>query len=310
MSEELVGLETIIRAFLADLAAQSGYSKNTRAAYASDLRIFVDHLFLILKRPPALEDLDGNRIADFFESEQKAGRQLSTLQRRRAAIQRFVNYLIGEGLLNERKIDRSSLSADNLLEIASSKKPPVCLTDESVSRLLAALDKSKRPLNRRDRAILSLLLEAGLSVSTLISINLYDLDLGVGKIHLKNSCGEDCWLPLGAAAQPIKDYVREARPELNPPPDEPALFISQNGVRMSRQSIWQILKHWGKTAGLDMVLSPRIVRHTAALRLTRAGRSASEIQILLGHRNPLSTQALLNRLEAIPAFFFTRPQAD
>ena len=67
--------------------------------------------------------------------------------------------------------------------------------------------------------------------------------------------------------------------------------------RMSRQGIWQILRHWGRMVVTPITLSPRLVRHTAALRVLRSGRSLVEVQALLGHSNPLSTQALLRRLQ-------------
>jgi integrase/recombinase XerD len=92
--------------------------------------------------------------------------------------------------------------------------------------------------------------------------------------------------------------MQEGRPNLNSAPDDPALFISQSGARMSRQSIWQVLRQMGKAAQLPVTLTPRLVRHTAALNMVRAGRPLPEIQALLGHSNALSTQALLQRLDA------------
>jgi integrase/recombinase XerD len=103
---------------------------------------------------------------------------------------------------------------------------------------------------------------------------------------------------MGSAARIIDIYLKIGRPELNRSIDEPALFISQVGTRMSRQSAWQVLRHWGELAELPVTLSPRLLRHTAALRMTHASRPISEIQMLLGHSNPLSTQALLHRLES------------
>ncbi|HUV26235.1 MAG TPA: tyrosine-type recombinase/integrase, partial [Anaerolineales bacterium] len=80
-------------------------------------------------------------------------------------------------------------------------------------------------------------------------------------------------------------------------PGEPALFISQMDGRLSRQGVWQILKYWGQQVNPPLSLSPRIVRHSAALRMKMAGLSNADIQMRLGHRNPLSTQALMRRLE-------------
>jgi integrase len=67
--------------------------------------------------------------------------------------------------------------------------------------------------------------------------------------------------------------------------------------RLSRQGIWQILNHWGKLVNPPIKLSPRLLRHNAAVRMHRDGKPIPEIQIRLGHRNPLSTRALIRRLE-------------
>ena len=144
---------------------------------------------------------------------------------------------------------------------------------------------------------MSLLLETGLSVADLVELDLSDLDLRAGRLHIVRVHGTDKWLPLGKSTDIVARYIREGRPELNPQPNEPALFVSQMGSRMSRQGIWQILNHWGKLADPPINISPRKVRHTAALRMSQAGRSLEEIQTLLGHSNPLSTQALLRRLK-------------
>lgn len=65
---------------------------------------------------------------------------------------------------------------------------------------------------------------------------------------------------------------------------------------MTRQGVWQVLRQWGRRANLPVTLSPRLARHTAAFHLARSQRPVKEIQALLGHTNPLSTQALLRRL--------------
>jgi integrase/recombinase XerD len=294
-------LETEIRDFLASLVSQTTYSTSTRAAYASDVRIFYEYLQETLQRTPEISDFTAGKIADFFVREQSLGRQTSTLLRRRAALQRFEKYLLSLNLLPEAQLGDEQFPFEQPELTDTKPGERIALSDAEVRSLFSALDASSRILVRRDHAILSLLLETGLSVSDLIALNLSDLDLRAAMLHLVNADGEDCWLSLGAAAGSVECFVNEGRPELHPSPDEPALLISQNGSRMSRQSVWQVLRHWGKMAGLNCALSPRLVRHTAALRLAQSGRPLTEIQVLLGHRNPISTQALLHRLKAASA---------
>lgn len=290
-------MEAVVNAFLASLENQLAYSESTRVAYRNDLRIFQDHLEELLDRKPTLDDFNRERVVGFLESENRSGRRFNTLLRRRATLQRFEKFLLDSGECNESRL--GELFVQDFQPQPLENKPkdqPVFLTEEELKRLISLLTDSKKPLARRDQAIFILLLETGLSTSSLTAIDLNDLDLRAGRIHIRIGSQLDCWLPMGEAADLVQQYLKFGRPELNPPPEEPALFISQNGVRMSRQSVWQIFRQWGRSAGINEALSPRILRHTAVLRMVKSGRPMGEIQALLGHTNSLSTHALLHRL--------------
>jgi integrase/recombinase XerD len=291
-------MEPYINAFLTSLDTSPAYSPSTRMAYASDMRIFLNYLHKKLNRPPKLSDLQAEQVADFLNSEHQAGRRKSTLMRRRATIRRFVEFLQQQGELPENAIDLDTSLIDQTIFEISTTPACSCLSDDQVKNLWSIVGKSNRPRGRRDQAILSLLLETGLSVGTLVALDLSDLDLSNGKIRLSQDNGEEVWMPLGDSAQFLERYINEARPELHHQPDEPALFVSQLGRRISRQGVWQILRHWGRLLDPTIILSPRVLRHTAALQMTLHDRPIDEIQVLLGHSNPLSTQALLRRLEA------------
>jgi integrase/recombinase XerD len=287
-------MQAEISAFLASLESQTSYSRSTRLAYGADLWLFFNHLRDTLQRTPNLTDFDTQHITDFLEAERLEGLRLSTLLRRKASLQSFERFLKQKGYLGDKitplgqsVIDKSRFDPQEQTH---------CLTQTEVKILKDELSGSKKTLGMRDFAILVLLLEAGLSTSKVVALNLSDLDLQAGCFHLVSSGNQDYWLSLGSSREAIRKYVEEGRPELNPAPGEPALFVSQNGGRMSRQSIWQILHNLGDATGLATRLSPRLVRHTAALNMARQGRSISEIQLLLGHSNPMSTHALLHRL--------------
>ncbi|MGE5222618.1 MAG: tyrosine-type recombinase/integrase [Omnitrophica WOR_2 bacterium] len=290
-------METELRSFLSSLQARPSYSLNTLQAYKRDIQRFLIHLQKKLDRPPTPGDWTDQQVEAFFETERQEGKRLSTVLRRRAALRRFYQYLIHQGYIPASAMQFGKSTTGWMRAGETPKKQPELLTEEHLNRLWQVFGQSQRPLARRDQAILSVLLETGISVSTLISLDLPDLDLRAGKLHIYHESMEDCWLPLGNAGKTVETYLREGRPELNPSEDEPAIFISQTGARMSRQSVWQVMRHWGEAANLPVTVSPRVVRHTATLRMARMGHSMNEIQILLGHTNPLSTQALLHRLE-------------
>jgi integrase/recombinase XerD len=291
-------MELQVSAFLASLEASPACSRSTRLAYASDLRVFLDFLLDTFQRPPQITDLNIPRVMGFLEAERVVGRKESTLSRRLSTLRKFNLFLSHEGLIPGISfVPDAQLTRQPELP-PGSRTDPAYLTYDQVDRLFTLIGSSPRPRALRDQALLLLMAETGLSVSSLVALDLPDLDLRAKRLHLVLPDGEDIWMPLGAAFPAVERYVREGRPDLNHSRDEPALFISQLDGRLSRQGIWQILKAWGELLNPPVKITPRQVRHTAAVRMANSGRPLSEIQAVLGHRNPFSTRALLRRLRA------------
>ena len=289
-------MQAEIRAFLASLESQPSYSISTRLAYGSDLTRFYDYLKDSLNHFPAPSDVHTQSIASFLENEQRSGKKLNTLLRRKAALRLFKIFLSENGYIYpQSEVDKVILKIP-----VQSMRPPSKLQFSSLGQirnLLQTIDSGKKPIARRDSAILALLLDTGLPVRKLISLDLGDVNLTSKKLLLSNGQNEYDWFPLGSSVRYLVRYIKEGRPDLNPYLGETALFISQIGSRLTRQGIWQILNHWGVLSRASTPFSPRAIRHAAALQLARSGMPLGQIQLLLGHTNPLSTQALLHRLE-------------
>jgi integrase/recombinase XerD len=291
-------MERQVNAFLASMESQNRYSASTRLAYASDLRVFLDYLQTSLQRPPEMGDLSSERVSLFLQSEAQSGRRQNTLIRRRATLRSFSRYLQQHGELPPGSPGIDAPQVERAIAIAPASPVLQCLSEAQVASVLSAIETSPRPRARRDQAILLLLLETGLSVASLVRLDLSDVDLHQGCVFVPGENGKTKSLPVGATVPALVSYLQEGRPELNHNLDEKALFISQMNSRLSRQGLWQILRHWGQKVDPPLDLSPRLVRNTAALRMSRANRPVEEIQAMLGHDNLLSTQALIRRLEA------------
>jgi integrase/recombinase XerD len=289
-------MERQVRDFLDDLEAQLTYSDSTRLAYHNDLRCYLDYLELTLNRKPRLTDFNARSIAGFLDTERESGKRPSTLLRRRASLRNFANYMRRHFEDWDQRFENEAHLIDEAVAVPATSTRPHYLSEHQIQALWRVLEASKRPRSRRDQAILALLLECGLTVGSLVSLNLSDIDLKTGHLRLPSRSNRTVWVPLRDALEPIQRYLKDGRPELNYRASEPALFISQTGGRMTRQGVWQVLRQWGYKANLPVTLSPRLARHTAAFHLARSKRPVKEIQALLGHTNPLSTQALLRRL--------------
>ncbi len=284
-------------AFLSGLDPRK-YSKHTRSAYAADLNRFVDFLTRSLGRAPSLPDLNPEHVKRYYEAEQMAGKNASTLLRRRASLRRFARYLARKG--HDFEDFTSGIALPEYAPTPNSMlaTEPLSLTADEQELLTQTMEKSASPRSRRDAAILHLLLESGLSIADLLSLNVVDLDLERAQLKQLDDEGLESWAAIPRSITSLRKYLQEGRPDLAHSGKEKALFLSQMGKRMKRQSVWQAFSNWGRRAGLLRPLTPRLLRNTAAAQMAAAGRTVSEIQLALRHRNPLSTRALLRRLAA------------
>jgi site-specific recombinase XerD len=291
-------MESEVNAFLANIEQGMDYSKSTRLAYDSDLRVFLAFVMQRNGSEPKIADFNEDIIRDFLRDEVKTGRRRNTIIRRLATLRRFEKYLETTGAkpVGLPHLDEELLSGD--LKHADDSDATTILSSGQTADLLAVMENSIRPRAQRDQAILMLLLETGISVGNLTSLDIVDIDPDASLLHLQYKVGQDGWFSMGSAGRYVERYVTGSRLDLIRRPDEPALFVSQMDGRLSRQGIWQILNHWGRAIDPPLSISPRLLRNTAACRMLQAGKSMSEIQTLLGHHNPLSTRALARRLDS------------
>ncbi|MET7300144.1 tyrosine-type recombinase/integrase [Embleya sp. NPDC005575] len=72
-----------------------------------------------------------------------------------------------------------------------------------------------------------------------------------------------------------------------PQADEPALFLSRRGQRLTVRAVHDILTTIADAAGIpigrDADFTPHVLRHTAGTTMTRAGTDIVTVAELLGH---------------------------
>ncbi|MEK6221136.1 MAG: tyrosine-type recombinase/integrase [Chloroflexota bacterium] len=285
-----------VAAFINSLQGDSGYAENTRQAYANDLQCFYYFLTKKLGRDPQTSDLSSEIVTKYFEFEKNEGLKLSTIHRRRATLKRYSQYLIEHGEIQETLVTKNLIKSKKN-DVVPYKFEVQKIKAKDIEKLLNLIKQSKTARSFRDLAIVNLLLETGLSVATLVGINLSDLNFNKMVLRIENIQRQENYYNISQSEKSIQHYLKLGRADLTQISSEKAIFVSQLGKRITRQGVWQILRNWGKEAGLSVPLSPRHIRHTAAQRMLDQGKSINEIQRLLGHRNQLSTRFLVRRLK-------------
>lgn len=173
------------------------------------------------------------------------------------------------------------------------------LTVEQVERLLSVPDRGTRK-DRRNLAILETFYGTGIRLEECRRLDLADLDLGERLLIVRyGKGGRSRCLPVGGhLAAVLGVYLDQVRPAY--PAQDPALFLSYQGRRMSSQAFFQIVVRAGRRAGLAP-LSPHRLRHAYATHLLEGGADLRHIQVLLGHRSQRSTE-LYTRIRPVELF--------
>lgn len=271
---------SLIETFLDTLWAEQGLSDNTLSAYRSDLENYArwslqNNIALASAKQSDLQRFLGKRVREGVTPRTSA-RQLSSLRR-------FYRYMLRESLI----------SIDPSAEIESPRlgKPlPGSLSESEVERLLSTPDTTTT-LGLRDRAMLETLYASGLRVSELVSLVLHQLSLEQGLVKIIGKGSKERLVPLGEEAIRWLDrYLKDARPQLVKGRPTDAVFPSNRGRAMSRQTFWHSLKRHAATARINKNISPHTLRHAFATHLVNHGADLRVVQMLLGHSDLSTTQ--------------------
>ena len=148
----------------------------------------------------------------------------------------------------------------------------------------------------RNLTILLLLLDSGIRVSELVNINLEDVNLVEGWLKIKiGKGGKERIVPVGSVVQKsLWKYINQFRTQ---PLTQKvtSLFLSDNGLPLTRSGIQQMLRRCGKRAGISGVrCSPHTFRHTFAKSYLVNGGDIFSLQKILGHSSLASVRTYLN----------------
>jgi len=147
---------------------------------------------------------------------------------------------------------------------------------------------------------------AGLRVSELISLKVFEVDIGAGVVRVLGKGSKVRLVPLGEEAVDwVRRYLKEFRIKILKKRSSDQLFITGRGAGMSRQAFWQNIKRYGKRAVPGKHFSPHVLRHAFATHLVNHGADLRVVQMLLGHADISTTQIYTHvareRLKALHA---------
>ena len=264
--------------FVVSLKSERGLSQNTTSAYARDLSQYQQ----------TITECGGDVTEETVRVHLSAMRERqlapSSIARKLASIRAYHRFLITEDLSDE----------DPTAAIESPRRPsalPKAISIEETTRLVEAPDLSTL-IGRRDRAILETLYATGCRVSEAITLDVYDVDFETNTALVTGKGNKQRLVPIGSfASHSIRVWLEDRLDVRRPGSDPGSLFLTVRGNAMSRQSVWRIVRAYGKQVGIDQSrLSPHVLRHSAATHMVEGGADLRTVQELLGHASLSTTQ--------------------
>lgn len=248
-------------------------SPATIRAYSEAVRQF--DAFLAAKgMPRAVAGIRREHVEAFVEDQLTRLRPASAANRYRS-LQQFFRYLVDEGEIKDSPM--SKMSPPTIPE-----EPPAVLRDDQIEALRKATAGTSFE-ERRDRAIVALLLDTGMRRAELAGIRMEDVDLDTETILVmgKGRRPRSCPYTVETAVE-LRRYVkaRQKRPDAS----SPWLWLGKKG-RLTENGIAQVILRRGQEAGFDGRLHPHLFRHTFAHQMLSDGMQEGDLMRLAGWRS-------------------------
>ncbi len=264
--------------FLVHLRDQRRFSPRTLVAYRRDLAA-------LMRFCEAIRITDWRALAPpqaraFVGMLRRRGSSGKTIRRCLSASRSLYRYLLDEGLVSRNPF--AGLPVPN-----TGKRLPRSLSVDQAARLLSLPGDGL--LDLRDRALLELLYSSGLRLSELVALDLDSLDLASGLVRVTGKGAKTRVVPVGRHARQALEAYLAVRPSLTAP-EEPAVFVTHRGQRISPRAVQLRVGRRAREQGLGMPVHPHMLRHSFASHLLESSGDLRAVQELLGHSDISTTQ--------------------
>ena len=244
---------------------------SARKHYLSDLALF----FSWAKKPPS--ELSPQGVEQYVRHCLEKPLSPLTINRRLSSLRLFYYFL---RVVQEESMD-CPVQKQHFLR--KTQPLPRDASEEQITALFSVI------LDKRDKAILTLMLECGLRVGEVCSLSMDDVLLESPprlKVHGKGGRQRIAYLPPPALST-LTDWLTS-----RPVTKDRAVLISQRCKRLSVNGIQFILKEYCQQANVQVTCHQ--FRHAFGRRMAEASMPVTSLQKLLGHRSPRTTQRYVN----------------
>jgi site-specific recombinase XerD len=263
---------------LSELSGVSRASQNTIDAYSRDINEFIE--FCKGKEILSFDRITEKTIRHFVISLSEKEVTKSTISRKLSALRRLFNFALRNDLIEKNPISK-------IPNPKVKRKLPEIINLDSFLEIYRLLDEKGGETSIKIKAILELLYGCAFRVSELCSLNLADIDFHSMSVRVMGKGSKVRIVPLGSkSAIVLKEYFKSI-PSLN---GTKPLFKNESGERISRHSVYNIVKHYLSLVTDIDKKSPHILRHSAATHMLDREADIMAVKEILGHENLSTTQ--------------------
>lgn len=169
---------------------------------------------------------------------------------------------------------------------------PRHILSENEAEQVVETSEGVGPLDIRNRAILEVLYCTAIRNQELRDLRVEDVALDCGEVCVQRGKGaKGRMLPLGDdAVDWLKEYLAHSRPYLVRSTEQMLLFLTCRGNRLGRSELARLVRGIGRKAGVKKAVTPHVLRHSCATHMLRHGAGLRQLQELMGHASPETTQ--------------------
>ncbi|WP_231424387.1 site-specific tyrosine recombinase XerD [Pedobacter sp. Leaf250] len=275
--------QSYIKGFKAYLKLERSLSHNSVDAYLNDIDK-LNQYFASINEEPKLVDIKAADVKLFITWLNNLGMLASTQARIISGLKAFFTYLMLEDVIQNDPM--ALIEAPKL-----SRKLPDMLNIHEINDLIAAIDASK-PEGMRNKAIIEVLYGCGLRVSELTDLRISNLYPQIEFIKVIGKGNKERLVPIGGVALKLLDiYLHEVRNHMSiKKGNEDYIFLNRFGAKLSRISIFNLVKSLAVAIGLKKTISPHTLRHSFATHLIEGGADLRAVQEMLGHSSITTTE--------------------
>ena len=267
--------------FLDYLQYERCYSEETVKAYREDLRQFEDFGREDIG-DSKLSEVKAEQVRDWIVSLMDSGYASTSINRKLSSLRSFYKFLLREG----------ELVVDPLQRVTgpkNKKRLPVFLRESEMDRLLDETDFGEGFKGCRDRMIIEMFYATGMRLSELIGLDDCDVDFSSSLIKVTGKRNKQRLIPFDEGlAKTMTEYVDVRNSTVLARSD--AFFVRENGERLSRSIVENIVKRNLSKVVTQKKRSPHVLRHTFATAMLNNDAELGAIKELLGHESLATTE--------------------